>query len=86
MKFSGREFVPDFIFKKLNLALEVKLIKTKPQVATCVEEMSADTTAYLSAYQNLLFCVYDLGEIRDANEFQEGLQNKVGVRVCVIKH
>ena len=52
-------------------------------MSSCVEEMSADATAYLSVYKNVLFCVYDLGEIRDVNEFQDGLQKEPGVRVCV---
>jgi hypothetical protein len=86
VKYSGKEFVPDFIFKRYDLVLEVKLIKTRQQVFSCVEEMCADVPAYTSVYQNLLFCVYDLGEIRDVNEFQEGLQSEEGVRVCVIKH
>ena len=74
------------MFKKLDLVLEVKLIKTRSQVSSCIEEMCADVPAYLSAYKNLLLCVYDLGEIRDVNEFQEGLQRQEGVRVVVIKH
>jgi REase_DpnII-MboI len=86
VKFSGKEFVPDFIFKSYSLALEVKLIKIKSDVSKCVEQMSADIPAYRSTYNNLLFCVYDLGEIRDVNEFQDGLEKQGGVRVCVIKH
>ncbi len=86
IKFSGREFIPDFVFGTYSLALEVKLIKTRVQVSSCIEEMSADIPAYLSTYQHLLFCVYDFGEIRDVNEFQNGLQKQAGVRVCVIKH
>jgi len=86
VKFSGKEFVPDFVFKSFDLALEIKLVRAKQQVSACVEEMSADSTAYLSAYKNVLFCVYDLGEIRDVNEFQDGLQKEPGVRMCVIKH
>jgi len=86
VKFSGREFIPDFIFKSYDLALEVKLIKARGDVSKCIEEMSADIPAYLSVYKHLLFCVYDLGEIRDVIEFQDGLQKQAGVRVCVIKH
>jgi hypothetical protein len=86
VKYSGKEFVPDFVFKSYDLVLEVKLIKTRGQVSPCIEEMCADIPAYMSVYENLLFCVYDLGEIRDVNEFQEGLQREDGVRACVIKH
>jgi REase_DpnII-MboI len=86
VKFSGREFVPDFVFPNISLATEVKLIKERAQISKSVEEMSADVPAYLSVYKNILFCVYDLGVIRDVSEFQEGLEKQSGVRICVIKH
>lgn len=86
IKFSGKEFIPDFIFPSFHLALEVKLIREKSHISKCVEEMSADIPAYLSFYSSILFCVYDLGEIRDVNEFQSGMQTQSGVRVSTIKH
>jgi hypothetical protein len=86
VKFSGKAFIPDFIFPNLNLSLEVKLITEKQHISKCIEEMSADIPSYLSVYKNVLFCVYDLGLIRDVNEFQEGFHKQNGVRICVIKH
>ncbi|MFC5358140.1 hypothetical protein [Azospirillum himalayense] len=86
VKFSGKEFIPDFAFPSLKLSLEVKLIKSGGNVSKCIEEMSADIPAYLSVYENVLFCVYDLGEIRDVSEFQHGFQSHGGVRICVVKH
>lgn len=86
IKFSGREFIPDFVFPNLNLALEAKLIREKQHISKCIEEMSADIPAYLSTYESILFCVYDLGEIRDVGEFQSGILKTNGVRICVIKH
>ncbi|MCJ2059815.1 hypothetical protein MKL09_25205 [Methylobacterium sp. J-048] len=85
-KFSGKEFIPDFIFPTVGTALEVKLIRERAHVSKCIEEMSADIPAYLSKYADILFCVYDLGEIRDVNEFQEGIAKQPGVRICVVKH
>lgn len=86
IKFSGEEFIPDFTFRSYDLALEAKLVRAKQQIFNCIEEMSADIPANLSAFKNLLFCVCDLGAIRDVNESKEGLQRQSGVRVCVIKH
>jgi hypothetical protein len=78
IKFSGKEFIPDFVFTEIGTALEVKLIKDETQRSACVEQMSADIPAYLSRYAHLLFCVYDLGAIRDVNEFQSGIQRQAG--------
>jgi DpnII restriction endonuclease len=86
VRFSGREFIPDFVFPPLSLALEVKFIKEQHQISRCIEEMCADIPAYLSHYKSVLFCVYDLGHIRDLVEFQAGLQKQSGVRICVVKH
>lgn len=86
IKFSGKEFIPDFIFPVVSLALEVKLVKIKANLPKCVEEMSADIPAYLSRYKTILFCVYDLGEIRDVNEFQGSFEKQSGVRICTVKH
>lgn len=85
-KFSGKEFIPDFIFPDFRLALEVKIIRERGHISKCVDEMSADIPAYLSFYKNILFCVYDLGEIRDVSEFESGIQAQPGVRICTIKH
>ncbi|MCW0236406.1 MAG: hypothetical protein OJJ21_22600 [Ferrovibrio sp.] len=41
-KFSGREYIPDFVFHNLKLALEIKLIRERQHVSACIEEMSAD--------------------------------------------
>ena len=86
VKYSGNEFIPDFIFARYSLVIEVKLVKRTNQVSRCVEEMSADVSAYLSMYRNVLFCIYDLGFIRDVMELESGLQSHDGVRIVVIKH
>lgn len=86
VKFSGKEFIPDFVFPGFSTALEVKLVKEASSLSNCIEEMCADIPAYLSAYGSVLFCVYDLGAIRDVGEFQLGIQSQQGVRICVVKH
>ena len=86
VKFSGKEFVPDFVFPNYQLVLEVKLIREKTHISRSIEEMSADIPAYLSIYKSILFCIYDMGEIRDMSEIQAGIQNRDGVRVLIVKH
>lgn len=86
VKYSGKDFIPDFNFHSLATALEVKLLREGGSASEVVEQLSADVTAYKSKYPNVLLCVYDLGVIRDVHEFQNDLENTDGVRVCVVKH
>lgn len=86
VKQSIKESVPDFIFPRLSLALEVKLAKDKPKSRAIVDEINADIKAYGKAYANMLFVVYDLGTIRDEAEFRQDLEAADGVAVIVIKH
>lgn len=86
VRFSGKDFIPDFNFHSIHTALEVKLLKQDMSPSLVVEQLSADIPAYKSGYAHIVFCVYDLGVIRDIQEFQAGLENTDGVRVCVVKH
>lgn len=86
VKYSGKDFIPDFNFHSLGTALEVKLLREGGSASDVVEQLSADVTAYKSGYPNVILCVYDLGVIRDVHEFQNDLENTDGVRVCVVKH
>ena len=86
VKVSTKESVPDFIFNKLSLALEVKIIKDSKRVRSVVDEINADIVSYKKAYQRLLFLVYDLGHIRDETEFCQDFEQTIGVSIIVIKH
>jgi len=86
VKVSIKESIPDFIFPKLDLALEVKFSTTKDKSKTIVDEINADIRAYTKKYSNLLFLVYDLGSIRDEDEFKNGIVNKTNINVIIVKH
>lgn len=86
VKVSIKEVVPDFIFHKLNLALEVKFCKDKSKSKRLVDEINADIRAYSKKFSNLLFLVYDLGIIRDEDEFKKDLDNKENISVIIVKH
>jgi hypothetical protein len=86
VKVSVKEVVPDFIFPRLGLALEVKLSKDKEKSKAIVDEINADIRAYSEKYSVLLFVVYDLGSIRDEAEFKQGLETADSVSVIVVKH
>lgn len=86
IKVSIKESIPDFIFPKLDLALELKFSTTKDKSKTIVDEINADIQVYSKKYQNILFLVYDLGSIRDENEFKNGIENKTNINVIIVKH
>ena len=84
--FAGREYIPDFIIPKLNLCLEVKLIKESAKRSKLIEEINADITAYSKKYDRILFVVYDLGCIRDETEFKRDIEASGNIKVLLVKH
>ena len=85
-EFSGKEYIPDFIVPKLELCMEIKLIK-EGRRSSVIEEINADITAYSKNYKRILFVVYDLGSIRDETEFKRDIENaKDCIRVVIVKH
>jgi len=86
VKVSAKETIPDFIFGRLNLALEVKLCKDKQKIGSIVDEINADIRAYSKTYGKLLFVVYDIGCIQDEDEFKNDLDNQSTIFVEIIKH
>lgn len=85
--FSGREYIPDFIIPKINCCMEVKLIKEKNHLKKMIEEINADITAYSKKYERIMFVVYDLGCIRDVDEFKRDIETskEKEIKVFVIK-
>lgn len=86
VKVSSKEVIPDFIFPRLDLGLEVKLLKEVSRISRLVDEINADIVSYKRGYRHVLFLVYDLGHIRDEAEFRRDLEHHENVTVLVIKH
>lgn len=86
VKVSIKEYKPDFIFLKLDLALEIKLSKNRAKSKEIVDEINADIQAYGKKYSQLLFLVYDLGTIRDDEEFKNDIDNKENIQLIIVKH
>lgn len=86
VKVSIKESVPDFIFPKLGLAVEIKLSKDKAKSRAIVDEINADIIAYGKSYSRIIFVVYDLGSIRDELEFKKDLELPDRIDVIVVKH
>jgi REase_DpnII-MboI len=86
VKISVKESIPDFIFRPLSLALEIKLSKDRSRHGKLVDEINADIAVYATSYQSIIFLVYDLGTIRDEIEFRQGLEATGNISVLVVKH
>ena len=85
-EFSGKEYIPDFVIPKLNLCIEVKLLKDGRK-SRVIEEINADITAYSKKYDRQAFVVYDLGNIRDEVEFKRDIENAGNnIKVIIVKH
>jgi hypothetical protein len=86
VKTSGKESVPDFVLHNLALCMEVKLSTSDDKRRAIVDELNADIRAYSTRYDRQIYVVYDVGTIRDADEFKGGLEDAPGVSVIVVKH
>jgi len=86
VKVSIKEVVPDFVIHRLNMALEIKFSKDRDRSKSIVDEINADIKAYSKKYARQLYIVYDMGSIRDENEFKNDLDNAEDVSVIVVKH
>ena len=87
VKYSIKESTPDFIMPKFNLAIEVKFSTTAVKSKSIIDQINTDIIAYSQKYENLLFIVYDMGTIRDEDEFKQDIEkSRDGVRLMVLKH
>jgi hypothetical protein len=86
VKVSIKEVVPDFVFARLGLALEVKLTADKSKTKRIVDQINADIQTYSKGYAFILFVIYDIGTIRDEVEFKQGLEHADSVSVIIVKH
>lgn len=86
VKISAKEVVPDFVFPKLDLALEVKFLNSASRLKEAIDEINADVAAYSKRYRRLMFVVYDLGHVRDVIEFRRDLERDGRTSVIVVKH
>lgn len=85
IEFSGKEYIPDFVLPKMNLSVEVKLLRPGKK-SSIIDEINADITAYSTRYERLLFVVYDLGVIRDEAEFRRDIENAgANIKVIIVK-
>jgi hypothetical protein len=81
--YSSKQYIPDFSFEKMNLAVEIKLCKNDEKVL--IAQLNDDILAYRTKFKNILFIIYDLGNIRDIDNFKHSFDSD-DVIIQVIKH
>jgi hypothetical protein len=86
IKVSSKEVIPDFIFPKFGLALEIKFFKSNSRRSSLIDQINSDIQAYGKKYATIAFLIYDLGHIRDEAEFKHGLDNQKNVFILIVKH
>lgn len=84
IEYSSKCYVPDFSFKKIDLAVEIKLCKTDEK--RLIAQINDDILAYKTVFRNILFIIYDLGKIRDTDVFKSSFEKCPEVIIKIIKH
>lgn len=86
VEYSGKAYIPDFVFKKINTVVEAKLCNSAKREKEIIDEINADIVAYKTEYANLIFIVYDIGIIRDLDKMRNILEENENVIVKIVKH
>lgn len=82
--YSSKKYIPDFSFEKLNLSVEIKLCKNDEKAL--IAQLNDDILAYRTKFKNILFIIYDLGNIRDIDNFKRSFNTYDDVIIQIIKH
>lgn len=83
--YSSKSYIPDFVFDKIDTIVEIKLCKTLDKEKEIISEINDDIVAYKTKHSNLIFVIYDLGIIRDQDQFRSSLEANEQVVVRIIK-
>ncbi len=86
IEYSSKTYVPDFTMPKIDLATEIKFCNREDREKEIIAEINDDILAYGTKYGNLIFIIYDLGFIRDAERFAKSFEERESVLVRVVKH
>ncbi len=85
IEYSSKTYVPDFTTRQLDLAIDIKLCAGPGREKDIIAEINDDILAYRTKYGNLLFVIYDVGQIRDVERFTMSLEQHDNVVVRVVK-
>lgn len=86
IEYSSKTYTPDFTVDRADLAIELKVCLDGNREKTLPGEINDDILAYRQEYGNLLFVIYDTGNIRDVDRFAANFEEQDNVVVRVVKH
>lgn len=84
IEYSSKQYIPDFSFAEIDLAVEIKLCKSDEK--KLIAQLNDDIMAYKTQFNNVLFIIYDNGNIRDIDEFKNSFEIQENVIIQIIKH
>lgn len=67
------------------MAIEMKLCGRTDREKEIIPEINDDILAYKQKYRNQIFVIYDIGIIRDVEQFSSHFEENEGVLVRVVK-
>lgn len=85
ISYSSKKYIPDFSFTSIDTVLEIKLCTGTRKEKTLIPEINDDILAYQSKFTNIIFIVYDTGQIRDIEKFSDSFSSD-NITIRIIKH
>ena len=85
IEYSSKTYTPDFTVDRAGLAIELKVCLDDNREKALPREINDDILAYGQEYGNLLFVIYDTGNIRDVDRFVSNVEEQDNVVVRVVK-
>ena len=84
-EYSSKSYIPDFTLEQIDLAIDIKLCKDASREKEIIPDINDDILAYQTKYGNILFIVYDVGQIRDVERFTAAFERHQNVVVRIVK-
>jgi len=86
LPYATKSYIPDFVMSRIDLVTEIKFSNRAGREKEIIAEINDDILAYRTKWANMLFVVYDMGFIRDAERFSAEFEKNPNVVVRVVKH
>ena len=84
--YSSKTYIPDFVLADMNMALEIKFCNRDNREKEIISEINDDILAYKTKYKNIMFLIYDIGQIRDIELFKGSFKEHNNVIIVITKH